>query len=143
MTHVLKNPFFLAILAAVLLGSACGLLVAPDTSDVGQIFVVAGAFMLFAIIPTMIVAFVVTASLKQNERFKAEQASVPKEVLSNRYMNQMLWSLAGATAGILITAATYLLAQNQAGGTYVICTGAIVFGVLSFLQGLLGWLRNK
>src|SRR6185503_16429888 len=139
----LKNPYFIAIAAAVAIGSGCGLVFAPNTTEVGQIAVVAGAFMLFAIIPTMVVAFVATAILKQNERFKAEQAGVPKEVLSNRYMNQMLWSLAGATAGILITAVTYLIAQNQAGGTYVICTGAIVFGVLSFLQGLVGWLRNK
>jgi hypothetical protein len=143
MTSVLKNPFFIAIVAAVAIGTGCGLFMAPNTTDVGQIFVVAGTFMLFAILPTMIVAFVVTAVLKQNQRFKAEQASVPREVLSNRYMNQMLWSLAGATLGILLTAGTYLIAQAQAGGTYVVCTGAIVFGILSFLQGLVGWLRNR
>lgn len=143
MINLLKNPFFIAIGAAVLIGSACGLLVAPNTQNVGQIVVVAGAFMLFSIIPTMLVAFIVTAIMKQNDKLKAEQASVPKEVLNDRYINQMLWSLVGTVGGVVITTVTYLLAKNNGGGTYVLCTGAIVFGILSFLQGAIGWLRNQ
>lgn len=143
MINLLKNPFFIAIAAAVAIGSACGLLVAPHTQSVGQIIVVAGAFMLFAIIPTMLVAFGVTTVMKQNAKLKAEQAAVPKEVLSDRYLNQMIWSLAGTVVGLVITGVTYLIAKSTGGGAYVICTGAIVFGILSFLQGLLGWLRNQ
>ena len=143
MINLLKNPFFIAIAAAVVIGSACGLLVAPNTQNVGQIVVVAGAFMLFSIIPTMLVAFIVTAVMKQNAKLKAEQASVPKEVLKDRYINQMLWSLVGTIGGMAITTVTYLIAKNNGGGTYVLCTGAIVFGILSFLQGAIGWLRNQ
>jgi hypothetical protein len=143
MINLLKNPFFIAIGAAVVIGSACGLLVAPNTQNVGQIVVVAGAFMLFAIIPTMLLAFIVTAVMKQNAKLKAEQAAVPKAVLNDRYVNQMIWSLVGTIVGIVITGVTYLLAKNSGGGTYVICTGAIVFGILSFLQGLIGWLRSQ
>jgi len=143
MINLLKNPFFIAIGAAVLIGSACGLLVAPNTQNVGQIVVVAGAFMLFSIIPTMLVAFIVTAIMKQNAKLKAEQASVPKAVLNDRYINQMLWSLVGTIGGMAITTVTYFIAKNNGGGTYVLCTGAIVFGILSFLQGAIGWLRNQ
>ena len=143
MINLLKNPFFIAIGAAVLIGSACGLLVAPNTQNVGQIVVVAGAFMLFSIIPTMLVAFIVTAIMKQNAKLKAEQASVPKEVLNDRYINQMLWSLVGTIGGMAITTVTYFIAKNNGGGTYVLCTGAIIFGILSFLQGAIGWLRNQ
>src|SRR5258708_36410376 len=131
MINLLKNPFFIAIAAAVTIGSACGLLVALNTQNVGQIVVVAGAFMLFAIIPTMLIAFVVTAVMKQNAKLKAEQASVPKDVLKDRYMNQMIWSLVGTIIGLVITVVTYLVARNTGGGAYVICTGAIVFGILS------------
>jgi len=143
MINLLKNPFFIAIGAAVVIGSACGLLVAPNTQNVGQIVVVAGAFMLFSIIPTMLVAFIVTAVMKQNAKLKAEQASVPKAILNDRYSNQMLWSLVGTIGGLAITTVTYLIAKNNGGGTYVLCTGAIVFGLLSFLQGAIGWLRNQ
>ena len=143
MRSTLKNPFFIAIAAAAVVGSACGLLFGPSTTDIGQAFVVGGTFMLFALIPTMLVAFLVTTMLKQNVKLKAEQIGVPKEALSKRYENQMIWSLVWTIAGIVITLITYLLAQNNGSGTYVICTGAIVFGFLSFLQGLLGWFRNQ
>lgn len=142
MASVVKNPFFIAIAAAVLIGAAFGLLFTSTVKDVGTIFVVAGTFMLFALVPTMLVTFIVAGALKYNTKLKAEQARVPKAVLSNRYMDQMLWSLVATIIGVVITAVTYMLAQGAGGGTYVICTGAIVFGLLSFLQGLVGWLRN-
>ena len=143
MSSTLKNPYFIAIAAAAAIGSACGLLVGPDTTDIGQAFVVGGTFMLFALIPAMLVAFLVTVVLKQGAKAKAEQVSVPNEVQSKRYENQMIWSLVWTVAGIVITVITYLVAQNAGGGTYVICTGAIVFGFLSFLQGLFGWFRSQ
>lgn len=143
MGSILKNPFFIAFAAAAVVGSACGILVGPNTTDIGQALVVGGTFMLFALIPTSLVAFLVSAFRGQSEKLKAEQAVVPKEVLRKRYGDQMFWSLVWAIAGIVITVITYIVAQNTGGSMYIICTGAIVFGFLSFLQGLFGWFRNR
>jgi len=143
MSDTLKNPYFIAIAAAVAIGTGCAILFAPATKDAGQALVVGATFMLFALIPTMLIAFLVIVVQKQSAKVKAEQAAAPKEVLRKRYENQMIWSLAWTVAGVVITVITYLVASGSGGGTYVICTGAIVFGFLSFLQGLFGWFRNQ
>jgi len=143
MSNTLKNPFFIAIAAAVAIGTACALLAGPNTKDAGQAFVVGGTFMLFALIPTMLIAFLVIVVQRQSAKVKAEQAAAPREVLRKRYENQMIWSLVWTVAGVVITVITYLVAQGSGGGTYVICTGAIVLGFLSFLQGMFGWFRNQ
>jgi len=143
MSNTLKNPFFIAIAAAVAIGTACALLLGPNTKDAGQAFVVGGTFMLFALIPTMLIAFLVIVVQRQTAKVKAEQAAAPREVLRKRYENQMIWSLVWTVAGVVITVVTYLLAQGSGGGAYVICTGAIIFGFLSFLQGMFGWFRNQ
>ena len=143
MVSILKNPFFIAIAAAVAIGTAFGLLFAPNTNSLGQIFVLVGAFSLFAIVPTLLVAFIISGFMQHGARLAAEQATTPKSVLAERYMTQMLWSLGWTLVGVILTAITYLLAKNSGGGTFVICTGAIVFGILGFLGGLIGWLRNQ
>ena len=143
MSNTLKNPFFIAIAAAVAIGTACALLAGPNTEDAGQAFVVGGTFMLFALIPTMLIAFLVIVVQRQSAKVKAEQVAAPREVLRKRYENQMVWSLVWTVAGVVITVITSLVAQGSGGGTYVICTGAIIFGLLSFLQGMFGWFRNQ
>jgi hypothetical protein len=50
----------------------------------------------------------------------------------------LLWTV----AGILITAITYSIASDE-GGTYFICWGAVIFGLLDLLAGLVGWLRYR
>ena len=77
MSNTLKNPFFIAIAAAVAIGTACALLLGPNTKDAGQAFVVGGTFMLFALIPTMLIAFLVIVVQRQSAKVKAEQVRIP------------------------------------------------------------------
>jgi hypothetical protein len=44
-----------------------------------------------------------------------------------------LWLL----GGIVVTAGTYLAAEERGGGRYVVAWGAMLFGGLQFLRGLL------
>jgi len=143
MSSILKNPYFIAIAVAVAIGTSCSLLIGPSTTNAGQAAVVGATFMLFALIPTMLIAFLVMAVQGQSAKVKAEQAVAPPEVLRKRYENQMIWSLVWTAAGLVLTIVTYLIAQGSGGGTYVICTGAIIFGFLSFLQGMFGWFQNQ
>jgi hypothetical protein len=38
--------------------------------------------------------------------------------------------------GIVVTAGTYLLAEERGGGRYIVAWGAMLFGGLQFLRGL-------
>ncbi|MEX2459548.1 MAG: hypothetical protein WD770_11265 [Actinomycetota bacterium] len=56
-----------------------------------------------------------------------------------------MW-IGGAVAviGILVTVITYSAASSgSGGGRYVVAWGAIVFGALAFLQGLVEWRKNR
>ena len=44
--------------------------------------------------------------------------------------------------GIAITAGTYALAHSN-GGVYIICSGAIIFGFIRFVQGFAGWMIGR
>jgi uncharacterized membrane protein len=56
------------------------------------------------------------------------------------YRNRMIRGLILTTVGIIITGATYLIAEP--GGKFLICWGAVLFGVIDFLAGFFGWIRN-
>lgn len=55
-----------------------------------------------------------------------------------RMIRGALWTL----AGLIITCGSYFLASDL-GGSYVLCWGAIIFGIIDFLIGLFGWLTNR
>ncbi len=63
--------------------------------------------------------------------------------LANRYRGRMIRGLLWTVAGIVITAVTYNMAVSEGGGAYYICWGAILFGFIDFLIGLVGWLRYR
>ncbi len=52
-----------------------------------------------------------------------------------------------AVVGTVITVVSYSIAQSQAetsgSGTYFVCTGLIIVGVVYFLMGLVRWLKTR
>ena len=44
--------------------------------------------------------------------------------------------------GIAVTTMTYLFAEAQGGGRYIVAWGAMFFGGIQFLHGLLAWARK-
>jgi hypothetical protein len=63
-------------------------------------------------------------------------------VMSKKYGRQMLYGVLWAVGGTLVTIFTYS-AASSGGGTYVIAWGAIIFGIVDFIRGLIGWLKYK
>jgi len=56
----------------------------------------------------------------------------------NRIIRGLVWTI----LGIVITWITYDIASEQ-GGTYLICWGAVIFGIIDLLAGLFGWVKYK
>jgi hypothetical protein len=56
-------------------------------------------------------------------------------------INNMLIGGGFFLAGLIVTIATYSAAS--AGGTYYLCWGAIIFGAIQFIQGLIQYLTAK
>ncbi|MCE9644863.1 MAG: hypothetical protein K8S20_02605 [Chloroflexi bacterium] len=67
---------------------------------------------------------------------QAKRALAAKKGLRN-----MLIGLLMLVPGGIFTAIGYLIAP--VGGSYVVCYGAIIFGSIKFIQGLVEWLSNR
>lgn len=65
-----------------------------------------------------------------------------RKALAEKYKSRMIRGLLWTIAGIVITAISYSIAEEQ-GSTYLICWGAVLFGIIDFLAGLVGWLRYQ
>ena len=65
-----------------------------------------------------------------------------RKLVARRYRVNMIAALIIAAVGTIITAASYNTALTS-GGSYVICWGAIVLGIIYFFIGLVGWLRYR
>ena len=65
-----------------------------------------------------------------------------KKARGEKYRKRMtrgaLWTL----AGIILTCGSYVFA-SEAGGSYVLCGGAIIFGLIDFVAGLIGWFFSQ
>jgi len=61
---------------------------------------------------------------------------------AKRYRINMLIALVITIVGIIITYSSYN-AYSSTGGTWVVCWGAVVFGIIYFFIGLIGWLRYR
>lgn len=69
----------------------------------------------------------------------------PKESIEDlveKNKNRMIRGLVWTIAGIAITWVSYNMASEE-GGTYLICGGAVIFGIIDLLAGLFGWLKYK
>ncbi len=64
-----------------------------------------------------------------------------RKVRRGKYKSRMLRGLALTVIGVIITCVTYAFADSL-GGKFVLFYGAIIFGVIDFVAGLVGWLAN-
>ena len=64
MKEPFKHPYSIAVAVAIVVGLCIALYLAPVTTNAGQIFVVGGTFALAALIPTMLIAYLVIAVQK-------------------------------------------------------------------------------
>lgn len=58
-----------------------------------------------------------------------------------KYRNQMIGGIIWTVTGIAITIIS--MNMSSGGGTYYVCWGAVLFGVIDFLMGLFGWLKYR
>lgn len=65
-----------------------------------------------------------------------------RKLVARRYRVNMIAALIIAAVGTIITVVSYNTALTG-GGSYVICWGAIILGIIYFFIGLVGWLRYK
>ncbi len=60
----------------------------------------------------------------------------------DRFRRQMVRGLLWTMAGGLVTCGSYLFASNL-GGTYYLCWGAIIFGLIDFIIGWVRWIAAR
>lgn len=72
----------------------------------------------------------------------AETQEVLRRARGEKYKKRMTRGLLWTIAGAVITCATLAFA-DQLGGQYLLCYGAIIFGVIDFLAGLFGWIFSR
>jgi len=68
-------------------------------------------------------------------------ATLEKVIKAEKYSERMMRGLIWTIVGIAITTGTYFFAEP--GDHFIICWGAVLFGVIDFLVGLFGWLANR
>lgn len=73
--------------------------------------------------------------------YEIKQSPEWKRALAEKHKKRMTRGLLLAVAGIVITGLTYSCASE--GGYYMICWGAILFGLIDFAVGLVNWLRYR
>lgn len=81
------------------------------------------------------------ASLEVAEMIVKDAQIVVKKARSEKYKKRMTRGLLWTVAGIVITCGTMAFADNL-GGKFVLFYGAIIYGFIDFIIGLIGWLVN-
>lgn len=64
-----------------------------------------------------------------------------RKVRRDKYKSRMLRGLGLTVVGIIITCVTFAFADSL-GGKFVLFYGAIIFGIIDFVAGLVGWVVN-
>ncbi|MBN2386687.1 MAG: hypothetical protein JXB85_06665 [Anaerolineales bacterium] len=65
-----------------------------------------------------------------------------KKGRSEKYRKQMIAGLLWTGAGVAVTVMSSIF-RDQLGGSSILCYGAIIFGIIDFLVGLVGWLSHR
>ena len=83
-----------------------------------------------------------TAGLPPPQRAQVQQSG--NTDMAAVGMRNMLIGLAVFVVGAAITIGTYMDASsNPRGGTYTVCWGAVIFGGIRAVTGLMTWLNNR
>lgn len=64
-----------------------------------------------------------------------------RKMVASVHKRRMISGILWFAGGLTITLVTYALAEG--GGWYFIFFGAIIFGFIDFVRGLIGWLHNQ
>jgi hypothetical protein len=72
------------------------------------------------------------------QRKPSQENAVTAEMYRRRMIRGLVWTI----VGVVLTIIMYRSA-NSAGGTYIIWWGAVLFGVVDFAVGLVGWLNHR
>ena len=81
------------------------------------------------------------ASLEIAKTIVKDAQYAVKKVRREKYKKRMTRGLLWTIAGVVITCGTYAFA-SELGGKFVLFYGAIIFGFIDFIVGLIGWLSN-
>ncbi len=65
-----------------------------------------------------------------------------KKGSGEKYRKRMVRGILWTVAGVIVTCGSYMFASDLS-GSYLLCWGAIIFGLIDFFVGLFGWLANK
>lgn len=76
------------------------------------------------------------------EKIVEETQQALKKARGQKYKKRMIRGLLWTIAGVAITCATFAFA-DELGGQSVLCYGAIIFGLIDFLAGLVGWVFSS
>lgn len=72
-----------------------------------------------------------------------ETQKVIKKALAERNKKRMTRGLIWMVIGIVLTCGGMAFASSRGGGSYILFWGAIGYGLIDFIAGLIGWLSNK
>jgi hypothetical protein len=82
------------------------------------------------------------ASPKEAKTIVADAQYILKKGHRKKYKKRLTRGLIWTILGVVITCGTYTFA-SELGGKFYIFYGAIIFGVIDFVIGLIGWLANS
>ncbi|HGJ64579.1 TPA: hypothetical protein ENS27_04230 [bacterium] len=75
----------------------------------------------------------------QNVEFDIE-----RDIIATKYFRRMIFGILWMLGGTLATIVTYIFAMNNlTGGTYIVAWGAILYGIVDFVRGFIGWRKYK
>jgi len=75
-------------------------------------------------------------------RIVGETQSVLKKARAEKYRKRMARGALWTIAGVILTCGSYIFA-SETGGSYLLCYGAIIFGLIDFVVGLIGWVSSQ
>jgi hypothetical protein len=81
------------------------------------------------------------ASPKEAKAIVTNVQDAIKQSRREKHKKRMIRGLIWTVLGAIITCGTYVFA-NELGGNFLLCWGAILFGIIDFVIGLVGWLTS-
>lgn len=65
-----------------------------------------------------------------------------RQAMATQYKRHMLNGVLSIAGGIAVSIVTYMVAVLGA-GFYLVAVGAVIFGIIEFFRGIIGWLRYR